>query len=253
MIVSVITIALGIVGLVWFGMPLISFGIVNIGNATGLTVSFALLIYGIFRKAVNRLIRHWTAYSVGKAVWIMFCAAICVIVLLAMLETALMVQTACNAPKQSNVTVVVLGCKVRDGRPSLMLEERLKAAYRYLSDHREAKCVLSGGQGPDEVISEAQCMYAYLVEMGIEKERLYIEDRSTSTRENLSYALEVIQKNGLEEQVVIVTNEFHCYRAKKVADALGISSKAVPAKTDPRLFPTYYVRELYGILYEWVF
>ena len=132
-----------------------------------------------------------------------------------------------------------------------MLTERLTAAEAFLNENENSVCILSGGKGADEQISEALCMYNYLVDQGISPDRLFMEDRSTSTRENLLYSYDIIKKNGLNENVAIVTNEFHEYRAFKIADKLGIKPYAVPAHTHWWLFSTYFVREWYGVIYEW--
>ena len=132
-----------------------------------------------------------------------------------------MVRASKTAPKDETV-MIVLGCGVNGDRPSLMLTERLDAAYDYLNTHEEVVGILSGGQGKGENISEAECMYRYLTEKGIAKERLYKEERSTSTRENLLYST-------------------------------GITPSAVCGKTAWWLLPTYYLRELYGIVFEWIF
>ena len=93
--------------------------------------------------------------------------------------------------------MIVLGCGVNGDRPSLMLTERLDAAYDYLNTHEEVVCILSGGQGKGENISEAECMYRSLTEKGIARDRLYKEDRSTSTRENLLYSKKIIEEKNL--------------------------------------------------------
>ena len=149
------------------------------------------------------------------------------------------------------VTLVVLGCRVYGTTPSLMLTERLDAAYDYLINNRDAVCILSGGKGDGENISEADCMYKYLTEKGISKDRLFKEDKSTSTRENIEFSLEIIKANDLNPKIGIVTNEFHQYRASKIAEKHGIEAYAVNGKTAGWLFPTFYIREMWGIMYEW--
>ena len=134
-----------------------------------------------------------------------------------------------------------------------MLMERLEAAYDYLTEHEDSACVLSGGQGPGESISEAECMYRYLVAKGIDPARLYREDRSTDTKENLMFSKQVIEENGLYPVIAITTSEFHEYRAGQIAKSLDMEYGAVSGRTAIWLFPTYYVRELYAILAEWLF
>lgn len=250
---TLIMIILGIIGLVWFSMPFYTYGIMNIGNETGLMISLLFILIGVFRKLLIRLIKYLWKKIACRVVIVIVSAGICIMVLLVIIETCFMVGAALDKPRDTSATVVVLGCKVVGTQPSMMLEERLQAAYKYLTDNPDAMCILSGGQGNDEEISEAQCMYNYLVDKGISNDRLIMENKSTSTRENLQFSDEIIKIRGLNEEIVIITNEFHLYRAGKVADSLGLSHKSVPANTNVWLFPTYYVRELYGILYQWVF
>ena len=169
---------------------------------------------------------------------------------LAAAGTACMVSAAGNTPTGEG-TVIVLGCRVYGERASIMLTERLQAAFDYLQQHPESRCILSGGQGPGESISEAECMYRYLTTRGIDPQRLVKEEKSTSTRENLLFSKALLASG--EEKIIVITNEFHQYRAAKVAKELGLSVSAVNGRTAWWLFPTYYVRELYGIVYEWVY
>ncbi len=252
MIVSIIMIVLGLTGLFIFGLPVGFIGF-NMGNSTGIVLSIMLISGGIFKKCVVKIIKAMSGSLLGKLCLGTGGLIVAVILVLAIVETCFIVSAALNKPQKDDVTVVVLGCKVNGTSPSLTLQSRLEAAYEYLVDNESAKCVVSGGQGPDEGISEALCMYNYLVEKGIDKDRIYKEDKSTSTRENFEYSKELINDKGLSDEIVIVTNEFHLYRAGKVADSMGLRHKSVPAATEWYLLPTYYVRELWGILYQWVF
>ena len=153
-----------------------------------------------------------------------------------------------HTPPQ-NTTAVVLGCSVKGTKPSRILEERIDAAYDYLSVNKDAVCILSGGRGPGEDITEAQCMYEVLTKRGISENRLILEERSTTTEENLKYTGEILKDRGLDMTVTLVTSEFHEYRANQMAARLGMKSYSTPAHTFFVYFPTYYVRELYGILY----
>ena len=92
-------------------------------------------------------------------------------------------------------------------------------------------------------------MYRYLTEKGIEPERLLREDASTNTKENLLFSKKLLEESGFSGDITIVTSEFHAYRAAKTAERLGINSYSTPSHTFFLYLPTYYVRELYGILY----
>jgi len=239
--------AAGFTGLV---MPLIKRRIFNIGNAAGLTVCLAMMLYALFMPYVNRQLGRWWQNKAGRIILSIAGMGIIAGIVLVVVISACMLHAVHIKPAQ-NATAVVLGCRVYGERPSLILTERMDAALLYLNENPDAKCIASGGQGADEGISEAECIYRYLVENGIDPKRIYIEDQSTSTRENLLFSYEMIQENALPEKIAIVTNEFHEYRAGIIADKLGLSYGAVPAKTAMWLFPTYYAREIFGVLYEW--
>ncbi len=245
-------IIIGIIGVIWFLLPFFSHFILNIGNITGIAVCGLIALAGVFRRPVRVVAAKLWQNVPGRIAVVLVCAVLILGVALVIGETACMAVAAGKKPAE-DATLVVLGCKVNGESPSLMLQERLEAAYTYLTEHPDAACVVSGGQGSDENISEAECMYRYLTGKGIDPARLYREDRSTSTRENLSFSEKIIEEKGLASPVALVTNEFHEYRAGEVAKALDMDYGAVPASTALYLLPTFYVRELYGILYEWVF
>ena len=238
-----------LVFLIWFFLPYTVAGILNIGNITGITISALGVIYFAFLEQINKKISELSRGRAGK-IFLIFTASVFVFVLIiALIVTCLMVKAAVNNNENSD-TAIVLGCKVYGERPSLMLVARLEAAEQFLKENSDAKCILSGGKGADEDISEAECMRRYLVERGIAEERLYIEDKSASTEENLLFSKEIIKKQGLGREFVIITNEFHQYRASIVAEKTGLNVTAKNGKSPLWLFPTYYVREMYGILYE---
>lgn len=250
-ILQIALIAIGVLGLIWFLTPFAVGRIMNLGNGTGAVLMALIMAYGAFMPKINQAIKKLYAQKIGKGILTGIVIIAVAIVLLAGVETAFMIKAATAKPSE-NATVVVLGCRAYGSRPSIMLASRLDAAYEYLTEHPDAICIVSGGQGPDESMPEAECMYLYLTEKGIAPERIYQENRSTSTRENLLFSQEIIEAEGLNPEIAIVTNEYHEYRAGMVADALEMEYSAVPARTPLWLFPTYYIRELYGIIYEWV-
>lgn len=181
-----------------------------------------------------------------------------------------------KAPADEAAYVIVLGAQVRGETPTLVLNARIKAAAEYLSEHPEALAVASGGKGSGEDISEAEAIRRGLIRFGITEDRILLEDRSTSTAENLKYSAEVIQRYeaGLTEndgadqeafagdgetpkihfvprRVVVVTNDFHVFRAVKLAEGLGY--KKVSGLGATEFFAVtiqYYVREFFAIVSE---
>lgn len=147
--------------------------------------------------------------------------------------------------------IIVLGAQMKPAGPSVVLKFRLDAAYDYLVANENTICVVSGGQGANEPCSEAEGMYAYLVERGIAPERILMEDKSTDTSENIAFSAEVI--GGTDKDVGIVTNNFHVFRGVMLArhagfeDACGIS-----ARSNIYFQPNNLVREFFGIMKDLV-
>lgn len=166
---------------------------------------------------------------------------------------SLMFYGANKAPEK-NATVIVLGCQVKGTQPSLTLKNRLDTAYEYLTNHPDAKAVLSGGKGDDEDISEAECMYNYLTEKGISADRLYVEAKSTTTSENIRFSKEIIETNGLNTDIAIVTDWYHEYRASVIAKRQGIDNAgAVGAPTPRYLTANLVTREIFALANEIIF
>ena len=230
-----------IISFIIFLLPFLLKGILNIGNIAGMIVSLGCFLIIFFNNPLHHLIFSKIILSF-------------LIILLAIISTcSYKILTNMNILPQEETTVVVLGCRVKNKKPSLALKERLDKTYQYLNENPKLQCILSGGQGANEEISEAKCMYKYLVSKGIDPHRLYQEDKSTSTRENILFSYQLIKKENLSKAITIITNEFHEYRAQTIARRLNIKSYAISAHTAWWLFPTYFVREIFGIVYEFIF
>ena len=244
----------GGVGWGFFFFPILLGGIFNIGTVAGVLLFGGLFLWGVFRPKILPFLQRIREQKGGRILTSLFCGLFACGLLFACVESALMIRAAVNVPPEDvPVTVLVLGCRVRGTVPSKAMRQRLTAAERFLREHPDAVCILSGGMGDDEAISEAACMYRELTAAGIAPERLYTEEQSTSTRENFLFSQSIIKDNGLPETVVVATNEYHQYRAGLIARALGIKTYAVSAPSGIGLLPTYWVRELFGVIYEWIF
>lgn len=161
--------------------------------------------------------------------------------------SGMMIYAACMPPPD-NATVIVLGAGLKGERPARMLTGRLDAAAEYLKAHPNADCVVSGGQNEDEIVSEAFAMRTYLIEKGIDGDRIYMEDQSTSTYENLQYSKRVIEENGLNPTVAIATQEFHQLRGQSFAKQAGFETVgAVTAHSPFYLLGSYWIRDFAGL------
>ena len=145
----------------------------------------------------------------------------------------LVIHASYGDPDKSCAYMVVLGAKVRDDGPSVSLWDRIYGARNYLMEHPDVIAVVSGGQGPDEPMTEAQCMYDALVAMGISPDRIWLEDKASSTWENLNFSLNLIEeKTGTRPtEIGVLSSEYHLFRASLFAKACDVGFIGIPAKT----------------------
>ena len=150
--------------------------------------------------------------------------------------------------------LIILGCGIRDdGTPMPLLAGRVDRAlafYRKQLDQtgKAPVFVPSGGQGPDEVISEAESMRNYLVAQGVPAEHILMESRSTSTYENMRFSKEVIEATGRPGKVAFSTTNYHVFRAGIMARRVKLRAQGMGAKTKWYFWPNADVREFVGIL-----
>jgi len=146
--------------------------------------------------------------------------------------------------------VIVLGAGLRGTEPSQILKERLETAAAYLKENPETVCIVSGGQGPGEAITEAASMQVYLMKEGIRPERILLEDKATSTWENLEFSLDLIEKTAgaRPASVGVITSEFHLFRAGFTADKMDLEIVKIPARTEEFSYRiNYFMREIAAV------
>ena len=142
--------------------------------------------------------------------------------------------------------IIVLGAHVEGTRLTKALLERTRRALQYLEENPETQAVLSGGKGDGESITEAQAMCNYLVEHGIDRERLILEEKSTSTTENLKFSLGLI---GLDHSVGVVTNNFHVFRGTAIGKKCGCREiYPIPSRYRSWRLLIYIPREILAII-----
>lgn len=216
--------------------------ICNAGNLGGAFGCLVLIAITLFPHQFAQLIQHLWQHLAGKIGLSVLGLCIAGGLIFSGVMSYQMVRTIHNKPEAPQ-TVVVLGCKVRGTKPSLMLTRRLNAALEYLNEHESLSCVVTGGQGTGEDIPEAQAMKTWLVEHGIAEERILVEDKSEDTQQNLRFTADILEEQGLGKDIVIVTDGFHEYRASLLAEKEGLRTSAYSAYTRPLFVPTYWVRE----------
>lgn len=155
--------------------------------------------------------------------------------------------------------MIVLGCQVKPWGPSILLQDRLDTALDYLKDHPDMTIVVSGGKGNDEHMSEAQAMYDYLTEHGVDSEQIVLEDRSANTYQNLIYTTQVLTEMGYDttQEFVVVSNGFHLSRVRMLWERVlgteeNLNTLAAPSSHVPSRLKMY-VREPLALIKSFVF
>lgn len=249
-LIKVLLLAVEVLALIWCLSGYVLYRVLNIGNLTGIAIFCTLIFLTLLSTPIKHLLEKIWKKKAGKIVLSIAAVILATALIIVGIETACIIG-ACNNTLQGDETLVVLGSQVKRTGPSLMTCYRLDAAKEVLDEYPDMLCILSGGQGADEPWSEAQGMYEYLEKKGVATDRLYLEDKSTNTRENLALSYKLIEEEGLNTSIAIVSNDFHVYRAGRIAKRLNIQSSLVPAKSIFALIPAFYIRELYAILADW--
>ncbi len=171
-----------------------------------------------------------------------FAVAVCLVI------SVLMTASLIEKPNKEAKTVIVLGCQVQNGEPSEMLKRRLDTAIKYLNEHSECSVIVSGAMGKGEDSFEADVMYNYVIDSGIEVNRVYKDSKALRTKENLFYSAKLIEQEGLDKSVIIVSDAFHQYRAGCFARRYGLAPSPLSSETPFFVFVTYWFREILAVL-----
>ena len=216
-----------------------------------LSIAYGLLMAALYPAGGFFLV--WVALGAALlAAWhfqparLAICAVCAVGLLAATALSALIASSAASTPPAGLDCLVVLGAGLRpDGTPTETLRYRLDAALAYLEENPETACIVSGGQGFGETRTEADAMAEYLVEHGLDESRLTKEERSTTTVENVRFSSDLLAPDA---EVAIVTNDFHLYRALRIAQKNGLpGAHGLAAPTNPLYLPHATLRECAAI------
>lgn len=230
--------------------PFFTSGEINIGLITGLGIGAVLLIYGIFFKKINSVIAGLWQNVSGRII-LSVTAVILSAVVVVCGVTFINVMRFSKEASHKTEYIIVLGCKVNGTSPGRYLTARLNKAYAYLIENPGSRAVLSGGQGDGEEIPEGECMFNYLTGMGIDPSRLITETESSSTYENFGNSLAILRESGANiNEITVITNDFHEYRASKTAEKFGIKAYPFPAKSPWIGYLPFAIREVYAVIYQ---
>ncbi len=168
-----------------------------------------------------------------------------------------------DAPKDLDY-LIVLGSQMRSNGPALVYRYRLDTAAEYLNENPKTVCILTGGKGPNEPVTESEGGRTYLMEKGFSEDRFLLDTESEDTPGNIRYAYDLIMENERSDDIVkqrigIVSNNFHCYRGRKLAEkaaekaSLPYEIHTLPAPLNPLYLPSNMLREFFGVARDALF
>lgn len=215
---------------------------------------YFFIFFGIFLIVLSCVIRKIQngTLQIPKGIRLVFRISCMVGVLIFIILEGVIIGASVRKPPENLDYLIILGAGLRGDRPSLTLAYRLDKAYEYMLINENTIAVVSGGQGFDEVIPEAEAMANYLMDKGIPKERILLEKKSTSTYENLKFSKELISSQNTDFSrlsIGVVTNNFHIFRALHLAKDLSYENVyGCSAKSLIWLMPNNYIREAFAVI-----
>lgn len=183
---------------------------VNLGNFLSIGLGAVIIIIALFLNKFAKWLKILILSGIGIVV---------------VLSSILIIGGKNDTVTYSEDAIIVLGAAVHGKTPSRTLRYRLKKAVDYHKQNPDAIIIVSGGQGAQEDISEAEAMKIYLIENGVTPDKIIKEDKSTSTSENFKFSKEILDKRfSSDYSVAFITNEYHILRASLCAKRAGIEN-----------------------------
>lgn len=218
---------------------------ISILNVNSGTLFFLIwFLISAFFIIVDLLIyfKIFEKYKVFKRIFI----SVCTIGICIFLTILGLILSKMNVKPVKNLDyIIVLGAQVKESGPSVVLKYRLDRAVSYLKENHNTLVIVSGGQGVNEPATEASVMRKYLIESGINENRIIIEDQSNTTKENLINSKKITRDN---KSIGIVTNNFHMYRALLIGDKCGVNAVGIPSKSNSYYLPNNLLREVFAFI-----
>ena len=138
--------------------------------------------------------------------------------------------------------ILILGCLVKsDGSPSDMLKDRLQGGIKLYKVGGAPKILMSGDHGSEEY-DEVNAMKKYAIDAGVPSEDIFMDHAGFSTYDSIYRAKEIFGA----EKIIIVTQEYHLYRALYIAEELGVEAYGVAS--DYRTYRNQFVRDAREVL-----
>lgn len=230
LILILIGFALIINALAFYAVSSFTFGIL-----AELIIGVILIFAGIYFTQII------VSTGIKKLMWIVLAVGI---VFSLCFSVFLFVYGTIDTVDYNEDAIVVLGAGLNGDRLTIPLKLRLDKTLQYYVKNKDVKIVVTGGMGPGETVTESYAMKKYLVQMGIPKEIVFEDSLSVSTYENFLFAKKILDKEFSDfYTIAFVTNNFHIYRASRIAKTVGFSSNHVSIKAQWYSMPVNYLRE----------
>jgi uncharacterized SAM-binding protein YcdF (DUF218 family) len=220
------------------------FSNINIGIISAFILGSLFMFYGIFLDNIVSKIPKWVKYIFFIGVSVMF-----------IFISFLLVYGATDDVTYNEDAVIVLGSGIRGEKLTKGLENRLDCAIKYYHKNPDAVIVLSGGQGPQEDITESLAMERYMLSQGIPQEKIIREEKATSTYQNFTYSKQLLDEYfDHSYNVAYITSDYHIYRAGAIAEIAGFENASHCHSTTRwySMLPSC-MRECIGVLKFWLF
>ena len=217
----------------------------NIGTILTIAMGAFLIVCGICLKKILAVQKRGL-----KILQTVIAAGLCIAVVFSVF---LFIYGINDTVTYDEDVLIVLGAGVNGETPTEPLAARLDAAVEYMEKNPDAAIIVTGGQGPQEDITEAEAMARHLIANGIPEEEILREEKSTSTSENFKLSKQILDDNIGSYSAAVITNEFHIYRAKRLAELAGLEVTTLHAPTPWYSAPAMYIREWLAVIKLWIF
>ncbi len=233
-------------------------------NLLGLILGIFLCFITILPYIINNILQSATWINVhnmnGLALYIQTFIETLIFIVLSYLECILLgtiilgIKSAKYIPTFDKDFIIILGCMInKDGSLTNLLKSRVERAIEFRNmqlenANKELIFIPSGGQGNDEVISEAQAMKNYLLEKGINENEIIIEDKSKNTYENIKFSYAIIKNKKEDSKIAFSTTNYHVFRAGSIASKQNINIEGIGSKTKTYFWINAFIREFIATL-----
>ncbi len=192
----------------------------------------------IFRKRLKKLLKK--AYPVLKGIWAA-CLLFYVVTFSVMVVGIFSSEKTEPASLPENTVVIVYGAKINGTKeapyPGKFLKYRLDLAAEVLKDAPGSVCIVCGGKGDNEPCAEAEVMRDCLISAGIDPGRIYVDDRSKNTLENIENAMRIMEENGLSgNAVACLSTDYHIPRIRFLCNKAGLRANYYYSASSPNFF-----------------